>query len=234
MLRRLLARRPSPAMVVALIALFVAMGGTATALQGRNTVFSDDITNGEVKSPDIRTGHVRSPDISNNNGVRSTDVRDDTLTDGGLQGVDIAPDALTGADIDESTFRTTPTGPAGGQLEGGYPNPALAPLVVGSAQLERTYAVDVTVSVPGGVEGNGDYVTRGATAECDAINHLAFGGSASWQGTASDRELTISAMGYFPSTSLTRGQRPWAFHAAGGNDTSEAQTLRVGVYCLPL
>lgn len=78
-------------MVIALIALFVAMGGTATALQGRNTIFSDDITNGEVKSPDIGTGHVRSPDLQNN-GVLSGDLRD-----GGVTHVDIA-NAPSGSD----------------------------------------------------------------------------------------------------------------------------------------
>ena len=40
--------------VVAAIALFLALGGgTAVALNGANTVFSDDIVNGEVKSPDL-------------------------------------------------------------------------------------------------------------------------------------------------------------------------------------
>ena len=35
---RILRHRPSPAMVVAFIALSVALAGTATALPGRNTV----------------------------------------------------------------------------------------------------------------------------------------------------------------------------------------------------
>jgi hypothetical protein len=55
--------RPSPAMVVALIALFVALGGTATALSGSNTVFSDDIVNNEVQSADVRDGSLRRTDL---------------------------------------------------------------------------------------------------------------------------------------------------------------------------
>ena len=46
-------RRPSPAMVVALIALFAALTGSAVALKGHNKVKSDDIKNGQVKTVDI-------------------------------------------------------------------------------------------------------------------------------------------------------------------------------------
>ena len=46
------------------IALFVALGGgTAVALNGSNTVFSDDIVNGEVKTPDLATGAVTAPKL---------------------------------------------------------------------------------------------------------------------------------------------------------------------------
>src|SRR3954464_8966190 len=48
--------------VVAYVALFFALTGSAAALTGQNTVFSDDITNGEVKSADIGGGEVKSPD----------------------------------------------------------------------------------------------------------------------------------------------------------------------------
>jgi len=46
-------RRPSPAMVVALVALFAALTGTAAALHGHNSVKSDDIKNGQVKTKDL-------------------------------------------------------------------------------------------------------------------------------------------------------------------------------------
>src|SRR5436190_12598499 len=47
-------RRPSPATVIASIALFVALGsGSAFALRGTNTVNSGDIINGQVKAKDV-------------------------------------------------------------------------------------------------------------------------------------------------------------------------------------
>ena len=65
--------------IVGYVALFVALSGTAVALPATNTVFSDDIVNGEV----------RSKDISDTNGVRSADVRDDDRSGGGLAAIDL-------------------------------------------------------------------------------------------------------------------------------------------------
>ena len=92
-----------------LLALFlVVSGGTAFALNGSNTVFSDDIVNGQVRSSDLQ-----------DNGARSADVRDDDLAGGGLTAADlragsvggseVAANALTGGDIDESTLGTVPS-----------------------------------------------------------------------------------------------------------------------------
>jgi hypothetical protein len=78
-MKHLMKARPSPAMVVALIALFVALSGTAAALSGSNTVQSDDLGPGaQVKAPDVAANAVNSADV--------------------------AIDSLTGADILESTL----------------------------------------------------------------------------------------------------------------------------------
>ena len=61
MLRKL--KRPSPAMLVAIIALVAAMSGSAIALQGKNSVKSNDIAPGSVKGPDIADGAVSSPKL---------------------------------------------------------------------------------------------------------------------------------------------------------------------------
>ena len=63
----------------ALALVLVLAGGTAYAA---NTVGSDDIINGQVKSPDIGS-----------NQVQSADIRDDTLSNGGLTGADIKDDS---------------------------------------------------------------------------------------------------------------------------------------------
>lgn len=59
-------RMPSPALVVALIALFVALGGTATALKGRNSVKRDDIAPRAVSNPKIAPKAVTAGKIRPN------------------------------------------------------------------------------------------------------------------------------------------------------------------------
>jgi hypothetical protein len=59
---RIRARRPSPAFVIACIALFVAMSGVAYAA---NTVRSRDIVNDAVTSADIKGGGGKTGDIKN-------------------------------------------------------------------------------------------------------------------------------------------------------------------------
>lgn len=61
-MRRILRRRPSPAMVVALVALFVAMGGAAYAA---NTIHSRDIVNDAVTTADIQGGGGKTGTIKN-------------------------------------------------------------------------------------------------------------------------------------------------------------------------
>src|SRR3954468_12420725 len=88
--------------IVGYVALFVALtGGTAYALDGSNTVFSDDIVNGQVKGADLDSDSVGTPKIIDG-GVRSADVLDDTLS---------------GSDINESTLGTVPQAQNAGTLD---------------------------------------------------------------------------------------------------------------------
>ena len=55
--------------VVGYLALFLfAMSGSAAALDGSDTVFTDDIVDGQVKTADIGTGQVRSVDVADDTG----------------------------------------------------------------------------------------------------------------------------------------------------------------------
>jgi len=56
-------RAPSPAMLVAVIALVAAMSGSAVALKGKNTVKSKDIAPGAVKGKDIAKQAVKPPKL---------------------------------------------------------------------------------------------------------------------------------------------------------------------------
>jgi hypothetical protein len=57
-------RLPSPAMVVAIVALIAALAGSAVALKGKNSVKSNDIAPGAVKGPDIHNKAVKPPALN--------------------------------------------------------------------------------------------------------------------------------------------------------------------------
>lgn len=56
-------RLPSPAMLVALAALFVALGGVSYAALAKDSVRSKHIKNGQVKSVDVANNAIRGADV---------------------------------------------------------------------------------------------------------------------------------------------------------------------------
>lgn len=73
-------RRPSPALVIACLALFVALGGTgyAAIILPKNSVGAKQIRAGAVGSPEIRNSTIRSGDIAQNT-ILGRDVRAGTV-----------------------------------------------------------------------------------------------------------------------------------------------------------
>lgn len=91
-MRRLKPFRPSPALVIACIALFVAMGGV-----------SYGYATGSIGSREIRNGGVTTKDLRNNE-VRGRDIRNSTIG-----GRDVAFNTLGGNDIKESALGQVPS-----------------------------------------------------------------------------------------------------------------------------
>jgi len=85
--RRILRRKPSPALVIALIALFISMGGVSYGIATgsidsrelkNNTIRSKDIRNSQVYGKDIRRSTIRSSDVRNND-LTGTDINENSL-----------------------------------------------------------------------------------------------------------------------------------------------------------
>jgi hypothetical protein len=100
--KSLFARRPSPAMVIALIALFVSLSGVSYGV-ATGFIDSREIKNNEVRSRDIRNNEIRTRDLRNNQ-VRGIDIRNSSV-----QGRDIALNTVTGNDVNESTLGQVPS-----------------------------------------------------------------------------------------------------------------------------
>lgn len=107
-------RPPSPAMAVALLALFVALGGSSYAAL---KIGSTQIVNNSVRSKDLRNNDVRSGDVRNNS-LTGRDVNEarlgtvpsaNTANSAGTTGTAANADALGGVAPDG--FVRTPTEP---------------------------------------------------------------------------------------------------------------------------
>ena len=95
-------RRPSPAMLVALTALFISLGGV-----------SYGVATGSIDSREIKNNSVGTKDLRNND-VRGKDIRNSTITGrdiktGTIKGSDIGGNSVTGSDILESSLGVVPS-----------------------------------------------------------------------------------------------------------------------------
>ncbi|MGH3126804.1 MAG: hypothetical protein ACRDPX_02675, partial [Gaiellaceae bacterium] len=87
---RKLLRRPSPAMIVACLALLVALGGTSVAAVSQ-------LARNSVGTPQLRTGAVTSPKLRNN----------------AVNSAKVAPRSLLRSDFAAGQLPAGPVGPQG-------------------------------------------------------------------------------------------------------------------------
>jgi hypothetical protein len=155
-----LLRRPSPAMIVACMALLVALGGTSVAAVSQLAANS-------VGTPQLRAGAVTNPKIRNN-AVNSAKVANRSLLR-----VDFAPGQLPAGP-------TGPQGPAGAAGPAGPAGAAGAPGVIGPVTVRTAF-----VNVPAGGAGyNSERVTR----NCQGTERAISAGT-SWGDDGADLEL---------------------------------------------
>jgi hypothetical protein len=99
-MKRLNARRPSPAMVVALLALFVALGGSASALV---VVTTKNIKNGTIRGKDLHKRTLTSARVKKN-GLGGSVIKESSL--GKVPNAGLADNAGHATSADSATTAT--------------------------------------------------------------------------------------------------------------------------------
>ena len=198
-------RRPSPAMVVACLALLVALSGTgiAAATQvARNSVGTPQLKDSAVTNAKIRNNAVNSSKVAARSLLRS----------------DFAPGQLPAGPIG-------PQGPAGPQGATGPTGPAG---VIGAVTVRQA-----SVNVPGsasdaGIGGpNGFWVTRTVNVNCNS-GERAMSAGTGWSADANDLELaTVYMKPVFTGTGPVTG-----FTAKGANNARDGEDHSFSLYVL--
>jgi hypothetical protein len=201
--------RPSPALVISCIALFVALTGSALAVGvGKNTVRSPQIVDGTIRTVDFRDNAVAAGKIAPNavdtteiaeNGVESSDVAPDSLT-----ASDLGPASVTSSEVADQSLTATDLGPdsvGSSELQAG---------AVRAAELGTI--IQVSNSTPAAAGANAS-----VTATCPAGTVVISGGA---QPANFGVEMTSSL----------RSGNGWLYQAK--NNNGSASTLTVFAYCL--
>jgi hypothetical protein len=128
--------------VIAYVALFIVLGGSAVALPGRGTVTSDDIAKKAVKSKNLAKQAVKSKNIA------KKAVKSKHLADGSVATAKIAEQAITSGKIAEKAVTTA----------------KIADNAVGGAQADEA-------SFEGLVKGDGELLT-GNVFTADRVGFL--------------------------------------------------------------
>ena len=161
---RKLLRRPSPAMIVACLALLVALGGTSVAAVSQ-------LARNSVGTPQLRNNAVTNPKVANN-AINSAKVR---------------PRSLLRSDFAAGQLPAGPVGPQGPAGPAGAAGPA-GPAGAISAVTMRTNFVNV---VDNAFDGN--FNTGRVRQDCQG-NERAISGGTSWGDDGVDLELVTQEL----------------------------------------
>jgi hypothetical protein len=170
--------RQSPAMVVAMIALFVALTGTAVATTSA-LITGAQIKNSSITGLDVKNKSLTAKDFKGSlRGARGPAGPAGPQGAQGAQGAQgpAGPQGPQGPQGEQGPQgpQGPATGPAGGDLNGNYPNPAIAANAVNSAKVANN---SLTVDDLGsGSVGAGEL--RTITERVSAAETVAAGGTA--------------------------------------------------------
>lgn len=201
--------RPSPALVIACVALFAALSGSALAAGlAKNTVRSPQIVDGTIRTVDLRDNAVAAGKIA-------PDAVDTTeIAENGVESSDVAPDSLTAQDLGPASVTSSEV------ADQSLTDADLGPNSVGSSELqvgsvrasELGPIIQVSNSTPIAAGASG-----GISVNCPEGTTVISGGA---QPANFGVEMTSSL----------RSGNGWLYQAK--NNNGAASSLTVFAYCL--
>lgn len=201
--------RPSPALVISCVALFLTLAGTAFAVGiGKNTVRSPQIVDGTIRTSDLRDNSVAA-------GKVAPDAIDSTeIAENGVESSDVAPESLTASDLGAASVTSSEV------ADQSLTADDLGPDSVGSSEIQAG-AIRSSELGPITQVSNSTQIAAGAngsvSANCPAGTTVISGGA---QPANFGVEMTSSL----------RSGNGWLYQAK--NNNGAASTLTVFAYCL--
>jgi hypothetical protein len=201
--------RPSPALVIACIALFAALTGSAIAAGvGKNTVRSPQIVDGTIRTVDLRDNAVAAGKIA-------PDAVDTTeIAENGVESSDVAPETLTAGDLGDASVTSSEV------ADQSLTANDLGPNSVGSSELQTGSVRASELGAIIEVSNKADIATGGnasVSVNCPAGTTVLSGGN-----TISNYRIALAG--------ALRSGNGWTAHAH--NYAATAETITVFAYCL--
>jgi hypothetical protein len=201
--------RPSPALVISCLALFIALAGTAFAAGvGKNTVRSPQIVDGTIRTVDLRDNAVAAGKIAPN-AVENTEIAENAVDSRA-----VAPDSLTAGDLAPNSVGTSEV------TDQSLTANDLGPDSVGSSEIQA-----------GAVRAS----ELGTIIQVSNSTPIAAGANGSVSVNCPEGTAVISGGGQpanfgVEMTSTLRSGNGWQYQAK--NQNGSASTLTVFAYCL--
>ena len=215
--------RPSPALVISLIALFVSVSGVAWAAA---TIGTSDIKNGAVTAEKLHSNAVTNPKITNG-AVNAAKLQNNAVTNpkialGAVSAQKIQNNAVTNPKIGlgaVSSAKIQNNAVSEAKIQDNAVNRAkIASGAVGTSELGAVVTRTNSISVPANS-------ARQVSRNCDP-GELALSAGANWDGAATVGPVLQAA------TYVSGSPEPTGGTAAGRNNDNNARTLTVIVSCL--
>jgi hypothetical protein len=209
--------RPSPAMAISLVALFLALAGSAFAAP-KLGIKSAQIVDGTIRTVDLRDEAVKSAKVAN--GTLTADdlgidsVNSEEIAENAVASPEVAPDSLTAGDLGAASVASSEV------ADQSLTQDDLGPSSVGSSEIQAG-AVRASELGPIVQVSNATQIDAGKNATvavaCPAGTTVISGGN-----TASDYRVAL--------TGAMRSGNGWLAHAHSYAPNNE--TLTVYAYCL--